>query len=156
MIRVLSFFMASLQSSLAPFVPRRRQQLFALLEEILEDPPPDPCCADILQAWLEEFGSCGFVLGNIALFALGLILMAAVDALILHWSSPLLSNILGFFSGTYALFKFRFSKSRVLSGLIFIFLLYWLISGFQWSIAFLILVSFANIVAYSNAGGQKC
>lgn len=156
MIRILSFFTVSLQSSLTPFIPRRRQQLFTLLEEVLENPPPDPSCADILQGWLEGFGSCGFVLGNIALFALGFILMAIVDAMILHWNSFLLSSILGFFSGIYALFKFRLTRSRTLSAMTVLFLLYWLISGFQWSIAFLILVFLTNIIAYSKAGGQKC
>lgn len=156
MIRTLTFFTASLRSTITPLFPRRRQQLLELLEEIMGDAPPDPGCADILEAWLEEFGSCGFVLGNLALFLVGFVLMAAVDAVILHWGSLWLSTVLGALSGIYELLKFRLSRHRSLSALMLLFLLYWLISGFQWSMAFLILVLFTNIIAYSNAGGRKC
>lgn len=156
MIRILSFFTASLESTISPLFPRRRQQLLDLLGEILEDVPPLPGCADILEAWMEEFGSCGFVLGNIALFILGFSLMAAVDILILRWNSLGLSAILGALSGFYQLLKFRLSRHRPISVLMALFLLYWLISGFQWSVAFFILILFTNIVAFTNAGGRKC
>lgn len=157
MVNLFSLFLASLRSTISQFIPSRRHQLIELLEQITEDVPPNPGCADILEAWMEEFGSCGFVLGNVSLFLLGFVLMAAVDLILLRWNSVGLSVFLGSVSAFYSLAKFRFSRSsRAINFLILLFLAFWLISGFQWVIAFLTLALFTNIVAFSKAGGFQC
>lgn len=153
MIGKFSLFLTSLFYPV--LLPHRRQQLIELLEDVCQDICSEPCCQDILELWLEEFGTAGLMLGNVALFGLGLILTIAVD-LILHRSgSPILSLILGTVSTLFCLAKFH-TRQPAISLLIVLFGLYWLLSGFWWSIAFLFLIYFTNMGLHYGRGGKKC
>lgn len=155
MVGKLSLF---LRSSLFPFshiFPHRRQQLMELLKELAEDAPSSLYCEDILELWAEDFGVGGMLLGNAALFLLGLILMIGVDVLIHRCNSLHVSLLAGSLTTLYCLVKFRTAK---LSSYFFIilFCLYWLISGFWWSIGFLFLVYFTNTCVRYDRGGKRC
>ncbi len=153
MVSKFSLFLASL---LYPHIfPHRKQQLIELLEEIAEDVPINPCCEDILEVWLEEFGASGLLLGNVALFFFGLVLMIVVDISLRRWNSTAVCIAVGSFSALYCLFKFK-TRKALTNILIFLFCLYWLASGFWWSIAFLFLVYFTNMGVRYAQGGSLC
>lgn len=155
MVSKLSLFTGSLFYPFPHLFPHRRQQLMELLEEVAEDVPVAPCCEDILEIWVEEFGISGLLLGNAALFALGLVLMIGADLLIRRWNSSGLSLLIGSISTAYCLFKFRSGKA-IVNLLILLLCLYWLISGFWWSIAFVFLVYFTNMGVRYARGGNLC
>lgn len=151
MVSKFSLFITTL---LSPF-PHRKQQLIELLEEITEDVPATPCCEDILELWAEEFGASGLVLGNIALFLAGFLLMVAVDLFLYRWNSGTISTILRSVSVLYCFFKFR-SHLPSTALLILLFTAFWALCGFWWSIAFVFLVYFTNMGAMYAKGGSLC
>lgn len=143
MIRPFSLFVQSLFCPFANLFPHRKQQLLELLEEIAEEAPCSPCCEDLLEFWLEQFGGGGLLLGNIALFFIGLVLMIGVDLLV-HHSGGVTAVIAGAFSIVYSALKFRTGKPMI-DLAILVFSLYWMLCGFWWSIGFVFLVYFTNI-----------
>lgn len=153
MIGKISLFWTSLFYPIV--LPHRRQQLMELFEEICEDVPAHPCCQDILELWLEGYGPEGLLLGNVALFGLGLLLMVGVDLFLRRYGCPTLALVLGAFSSLFCLAKFR-TRAPATYLLIGLFALYWLLSGFWWSVAFLFLIYFTNMGLRYGRGGRKC
>lgn len=153
MISKSSLFLSSLLYPL--LLPHRRQQLTELFEELCEEVPDIPCAQDILALWLEEFGVGGVVLGNVALFGIGLLLMIGIDLLLHSYGSPTLTLLLGAFSTLFCIAKFRSTQPTcyLLIGLL---CLYWMISGFWWSIVFLFLIYFTNMGLRYGRGGNQC
>lgn len=153
MVSKSSLFLTSLLYPI--LLPHRRQQLMDLLEEFCEEVPDIPCAQDILGLWLDEFGAGGVVLGNVALFGIGFLLMIGIDLLLYSYGSPTLSLIAGAFSAFFCMAKFR-SAQPTCYLLIGLFCLYWMISGFWWSIAFLFLIYFTNMGLRYGRGGNQC
>lgn len=154
MIGRFSFFLASLQFTLSQFFPQRRQQLLEFLEEASENLPAYPCCEDVLEIWLEQFGIGGVILGNIALFGIGLLLMLAVD-LASAGGNGFTSLLLRCAGALYCTLKFKCTNPAVLL-LILLFVLLWLVCDFFWCIAFLFLVTFTNCGIFHSKGGSLC
>lgn len=148
-MRTFSLFLASMGFSLSRFFPVRRQQLIKLLEEFSEDLPDFLCCEDILEIWLEEYGPWGLVLGNIGLFALGFLLMLAVDFLLHRLQQPLITTAMQWVQALFCFTKFYTPNPKYLF-LILGFCAIWLINSFQWTLAFVFLVLFANTLLFER------
>lgn len=153
MIDRASLFWLSLRFSLSGIIPNRRQQTVQLLREISQDIPDSPCCEDILGIWAEQFGEGGLMLGDIALFAVGFLLMAAADILLYRYNNTATRMITGITGGIYCLFKFR-SADAVRTFMALLFIAIWLLRGFWWSLAFLFLVAYTNIGVYFKSEGK--
>lgn len=144
------FFLVTMAMFLSGFFPARRQQMLASLGELAENLPADPGCTELLQLWLEEYGVGGALVANVALFAVGLLLAVVLDVLARRsgagFSVP---------AALYALMKFRCRRPKpdLLSALL---VLYWLCSGFSWSICYLLLIIFINYQAFAGRGKPKC
>lgn len=151
-----SLFTISAQSMLWQLFPQRRQQLVELLEETVGEAPMDPGCTEVLELWLEELGAGGLVLGNLVLFLLGGLLMVGVDLLVRRWGAVWQSCALSLCSAAYHLVKFRVSHLLGYTNLLLVaFLVYWLLMGFHWSVAFVTLVLYTNVAAWAVQGGKK-
>lgn len=155
MVRKLSLFLHCLFYPFQSLLPHRRQELMELLEEATEDCQAQPYCEELMEIWMEEFGLEGILLGNVALFLLGLILMIAVDVLLHRYQATGLSAVVSSVSGLYCLIKFRTPRPHV-NLLILLFALFWMICGFWWSVAFVFLIYFTNMGARSTRGGSLC
>lgn len=144
------FFLVTMAMFLSGFFPARRQQLLASLGELGELLPEDPGNPELLQLWLEEYGIFGAVLANVALFAIGFLLMVALDG-------PARRGCAGFsaLAAIYTLAKFRCRRPKqdLLSALL---VLYWLCSGFCWSVAYVILIISTNMQAFAGRGEPTC
>lgn len=155
MVSKFSFFFTTLQFTPSHFFPHRRQQLMDLLEEIAEDLPTNPCCEDLLEIWLESFGVSGLILGNLALFGIGFLLMMSVDLRLWRWSGSLFQTAIPIVNGLYCLLKFKTHLPSTCL-LILLFVIFWMLCGFWWSIGFLFLVYFTNMGAIYARGGRLC
>lgn len=150
-----SLFFTTVQWSFSRLLPHRRQQLLHSLEQFTENLPDMPCCQDLLEIWVENYGHGGLLLGNLALFALGFLGMIALDHWIWRTQNVKISMIGGLLAGLYCLFKFK-ADAPTTSLLILLLCLFWMISGFWWSVAFAFLVYFTNMGAIYALGGNKC
>lgn len=143
-------FIVTMAMFLSGFFPARRQQLMAFLEELAEQLPEDPGNPELLQLWLEEYGIGGAVLANVALFAVGLLLVVVLDV-------PARQSYAGFsaLAALYTLSKFRCRRPKqdLLSALL---VLYWLCSGFSWCICYILLIIFTNFQAFAGRGEPTC
>lgn len=148
MSRLFSLFIHTACYPFPHLFPHRRQQLMNLLEEFVEEGGTELCCAEILTLWSEEYGFTGLLLGNVALFLLGLGLMVALDIILHRYGCTNLRLGSGIVSSLYCLVKFRTPQPQTMI-LIALFVFYWIIGGFWWSIAFLFLVYFTNMGALS-------
>ncbi len=149
----LRFFWATVQYTLLRFLPDRKQQLWQELEELSEEAPSELDGFSILQAWLENFDLGGLLLGCIALFLPGLILMLAADLLIGH--SGKWAGLIRFFSAVYCGGKFR-GPWLAVNVLLVLYLLYALVAGFSWSLTMVFLIAFTILFVYSSKGGKLC
>lgn len=157
MVSKFSFFAATAQYGIFRFIPSRRQQFAEYLEEFSENAPGYPCCQDILEIWLNEFGYGGLLLGSIALFLLGLLLMAAADAAIRHMGNGKTTFAINLLSSLYCIDKFRGNpKKPIQNVLILLYVGTSLVAGFQWTITMLFLIIFVNIAANAEKGGSLC
>lgn len=156
MINRISLFAVSAQSFLWQLFPHRRQPLVELLEETMGDAPVDPGCMDVLELWLEEMGVGGLMLGDLVLFLVGGLLMVGVDLLLRRWGAVWQSCALNLCSAAYHLVKFRVTRLLGYTNcLLVVFLTYWLLMGFHWSVAFITLVLYTNVAAWAVQGGRK-
>ena len=147
-----SFFTATLQYVLLPF---RKQQFLDFLADFSETVPEDLCCQDILEIWLDSFGAGGLLLGNIALFAIGFIVMVIVDILISRSGSGYISIILNSVTALLCLRKFRVPSSVFSWNLLILFYIgFSLLSGFYWGITFLFLIGFTNLSLHKGGSSQ--
>lgn len=146
MIHKFTLFLLTLFCPFANLLPNRRQQLCQLLENAWEDAPLSPYCEDLLDIWIQDGNLIDAVFGNVALFLIGLVLMLLMDILLAKSSSALWSGLLHMVGAFYTLIKFKTSE-RSRNILLLLFCLYWLFSGFRWSLAFALLVILANISA---------
>lgn len=155
MVRKLSLFLTSLCFTPTLPFPHRRQQIIDFLEELAEELPASPGCEDVLQIWLEVFGTGGLLLGNLGLFLLGFGLMILSDIFLHRCSRPAICLLVRSVSGLYCLLKFR-NHNPAVRLMMVLFCLYWLICGFWWSIGFLFLVYFTNMGVRYARGGRLC
>ncbi len=147
------FFWTTLQYTLLRFVPGRRQQLWQKLEELSEEMPAEPDSFSILQVWLEHFDLGGLLLGCVALFLPGLLLMLAAD--ILAGRSGRWAGVIRFLSAVYCGDKFR-GPYMAVNALLVLYLLYALLAGFSWCLTMVFLIIFAIIFVYTSRGGNLC
>lgn len=155
MMNKLSLLTMSVQSLLWLMQPQRRQQLVELLEEALEQVPADPGCTELLALWVHELGLEGLLLGDLALFLLGGLLLLGADALRRRLGTGWQSCAVSLCSAAYQLVKFR--VTRVLWGsnvLLVVLLGIWLVLDLPWIGAFLLLVLYTNITAWVAGGGK--
>ena len=151
----LTFFAATMQYSILRFLPHRKQQFAACLEELSKNSPAEPYCQDILEIWLEEYGLNGLLLGGTALFLVGFLLMAAADALIHRAGNSGTASLVRILSGLYCIDKFQAGSRRTVQNMLLLFYIgICLLSGFLWTITFLFLVCFTGISAYAGKEGS--
>lgn len=151
MVSKFSMFLTSLQFSTSQFFPHRRQQIMEFLKEIAEDVPAAPFCEDILEIWLEEFGFSGLLWGNLALFGFGFLLMIVADILLCHSHNSIVQISISIMGALYCLFKFKSHQPATIL-LILLFVGFWTVCGFWWSLGFLFLMYFTNMGIINTQG----
>lgn len=149
----LGLFVATLQYNLLRFLPGRKEQLWQELEELSEGAPTELNGFSILQTWLESFDLGGLLLGCVALFLPGLILMLAAD--LLAGRSGRWAGLIRFLSAVYCEDKFR-GPSAVVNKLLVLYLLNALLCGFSWSLTMVFLIAFTILFVYTSKGGRLC
>lgn len=147
----------SAQSLLWLGQPQRRQQLLELLEDALEQVPADPGCTELLALWVRELGFEGLLLGDLALFLAGGLLMLGADALLRRWGGGWHSWAVSLCSAAYQLVKFRVPRQLWRTNVMLVALLgLWLWLGLAWTGAFALLVLYTSIAAWAAGGGGLC
>lgn len=155
MISNFSLFFASMTFSLSQFFPIKRQQFLDILDEIPPVFTEALYSQDILEFGLKNCDAGGILLINTGLFLLGFLLMIAADFYQYRYSGIWSTVIIDASNTIYCYLKFQACcQNQAL--LILLFIIFWLINGFQWSFAFVFLVLFANICTYITGGNHLC
>ncbi len=149
----LALFWATMQYTLFRFLPGRKQQLWEELEELSGEAHAELDSFSVLQAWMDNFDLTGLLLGCVALFLPGLILMLAAD--LLAGRSGGWAGLIRFFSAAYCGDKFR-GPSAAVNILLALYLLYALAAGFSWYLTMVFLIVFAFISVYVSKGDRLC
>lgn len=153
MVNRVSLFITTVLYNVLRFVPHRRDEIGAYLAELSEGIAAEPGCADILEIWLDNFGLGGQLLGSVALFACGFLLMCLADAAIRHAGNGALASVIDIVSGIYCIDKFRGAPWRTPRNmLILLYVALALLAGFEWTITLLFLAIFINIEVASRKG----